>query len=390
MRRPTECCHGLFSERPESGSQPLCEGTSVENRSRPGRSLRILGVTAALMVCNAVSLAQEAAPVSIAQADVGSAQEVLTLTGTVTSARSAELSARVSGLVKRVLVDAGSRVESGALLIELDDEMARLELERSAAEVTEGRIRLDDAKRRYNEVLRLVQDRHVSNSQADTVKAEMETAAAALKRLEVERRLQAERVSRHRLLAPFDGVVSRKFTESGEWVDTGTPVLELVAVGEVRVDVQVPQERHRNLSRSSTAEVRIDALPGQPFEGEVTAIVPVKDPASRTFLVRISVPGATEALTPGMSATVAFRLDRSFDVMTIPRDALIRQPDGSALVWVVIDDNGRTVAAPRRVVLGQSVGDAIAVESGLDDTARVVVRGNELLREGREVRIVTP
>ena len=155
MRRPNECCHGLFSERPESGSQPLCEGTSVENRSRPGRSLRILGVTAALMVCNAVSLAQEAAPVSIAQPDVGSAQEVLTLTGTVTSARSAELSARVSGLVKRVLVDAGSRVESGALLIELDDEMARLELERSAAEVTEGRIRLDDAKRRYNEVLRL-------------------------------------------------------------------------------------------------------------------------------------------------------------------------------------------------------------------------------------------
>ncbi len=359
-------------------------------RSCPAHSLRLLGASAALIICGEVSLAQEAAPVQIVQPQVGTAQEVLTLTGTVTSARSAELSARVSGLVRRVRVDAGSRVESGALLIELDDEIARLELERSAAEVKEGQIRLDDARRRYNEVLRLVEDRHVPKSQADTVKAELESAAAALKRLEVERQLQAERVARHRLLAPFDGVVSRKLTESGEWVDTGTPVLELVAVSDVRVDVQVPQERHRDISRSSAADVRIDALEGQSFEGEITAIVPVKDPASRTFLVRIGVPAATEALTPGMSATVAFRLDRSSGVMTIPRDALIRQPDGSALVWVVIDDDGRTIAAPRRVVLGRPVGDNMAIESGLDDAARVVVRGNELLREGREVRIVVP
>lgn len=354
------------------------------------RSLRRLGLPLALAFHTAASLAQDAAPVRVVQPDRGAAQDVITLTGTVTSARSADLSVRVSGLVKRVLVDAGIRVEAGELLIELDDELARLELERASAEVAEGRIRLEDARRRYDEVLRLVEDRHVPKSQAENVKAELQIAAAGMKRLEVERRQQTERVQRHRLLAPFDGVVSRKLTESGEWVDTGTPVLELVAVDEIRVDVRVPQEQYLSPDTPVTVEVRTDALPGRSFEGRVAAVVPVKDPSSRTFLLRIDVPEATGHLTPGMSATVALRLGTSRGAVTIPRDAITRQADGSALVWVVVDEDGRSVAAPRRVELGPAVGDSVEVAAGLEASALVVVRGNELLREGREVRILGP
>ena len=76
--------------------------------------------------------------------------------------------------------------------------------------------------------------------------------------------------------------------------------------------------------------------------------------------------------------------------LTIPRDAITRQADGSALVWVIVDQDGRTVAAPRRVELGRPLGDAVEVAAGLDASARVVVRGNELLREGREVRVLGP
>jgi multidrug efflux pump subunit AcrA (membrane-fusion protein) len=91
-----------------------------------------------------------------------------------------------------------------------------------------------------------------------------------------------------------------------------------------------------------------------------------------------------------MSASVAFRLERSQSALTIPRDAVIRQPDGSALVWVVVENGGRSVAAPRPVELGRPLGEAIEVRSGLDGEARVVVRGNELLREGSAVRILPP
>lgn len=326
----------------------------------------------------------------VVRPELGTVSDSLTLTGTVTSARVAALSPRVSGLVARVYVDAGSRVQAGDLLIELDDALARLELERVKAAQEEGRIRLEEARRLRDEAVRLVADRNIPRSQADTAEAEVRIAAATLVRLEAESRQQDELVVRHRLVAPFAGVVGRKLTEAGEWVATGTSVLELVALDQIRVDVQVPQEHYDELKQGARVEVRADALPQQVFAGKLATVVPVKDPASRTFLARIAVTDAGEQLTPGMSARVVFELDRSRGALTIPRDALIRQPDGSALLWVVVEEEGRNIAAPRPVVLGRSIGNAIEVRSGLEADARVIVRGNEALREGRSVRIVPP
>jgi RND family efflux transporter MFP subunit len=360
---------------------------SEVQRNRRSR-LRGAVVTCVLIAaCRPASgVAQEPSPVVVAQPGIGTVPETLELTGTVTSARVAELSPRVSGLVARVLVDAGSR---GDLLLELDDALARLELERVTAELDEGRIRLAEAKRLRDEVVRLVADHHVPKSQADTVEAELEIAAAAVTRLNIQRRQQAEIVARHRLLAPFPGIVSRKLSETGEWVATGTPVLELVATDELRVDVQAPQQRQSDLAAGTVATIRADGLPGVEFQGTVSAVVPVKDPASRTFLVRIAVPKTGGQLTPGMSANVTFTLERALGAMTVPRDAIIRQPDGSALVWVVVEQGESSIAAPRRVELGRAIGDFIEVRSGLDSEARVVVRGNELLREGRPVNVLS-
>jgi membrane fusion protein (multidrug efflux system) len=351
---------------------------------------RRLVATACLVLaaCPWLAAAQSAAPVRIATPSLGTVADVLTLTGTVTSARAAALSPRVSGLVRAVHVDAGSEVRAGDVLIELDDALARLELERVKAAVDEGRIRLEEAERVRNEARRLVADRNIPKSQADAAEAEVRIAAAAVARLAAERRQQEEVVARHRLLAPFAGVVAQKRTEAGEWVATGTPVLDLVAVDDTRVDVQAPQELYEDLRAGARVSVHLDALPGEPLDGRIAAVVPVKDPASRTFLVRVQVPEGGDRLTPGMSARVAFQLDRSRGALTVPRDAVIRQPDGSALVWVVVDEGGRSVSAPRPVELGRPVGDRIEIRSGLDPDARVVTHGNETLREGRPVSIV--
>ncbi|HSN71444.1 MAG TPA: efflux RND transporter periplasmic adaptor subunit [Steroidobacteraceae bacterium] len=361
------------------------ESTDLRASSPHRRVIAALWV--ALAASSGAAWSQEAAPVRVVRPAIGTVADFLTLTGTVTSARSAALSPRVSGLVARVHVDAGSRVKAGDLLVELDDAIARLELERVKAAVDEGRIRLEEAERVRDEARRLVADRNIPKSQADAAEAEVRIVGAALARLQAERRQQEELVARHRLLAPFPGVVAQKRTEAGEWVATGTPVVDLVAVEDTRVDVQVPQERHDDLREGTPVTVQLDAASGEPIEGRIAALVPVKDPASRTFLVRVAVP-QDERLTPGMSATVAFRLDRSLGAMTVPRDAVIRQPDGSTLVWVVVEEGGRTVAAPRPVQIGRPVGDMLEVRSGLDPQAQVVVRGNEMLREGRPVRIV--
>ena len=199
---------------------------------------------------------------------------------------------------------------------------------------------------------------------------------------------QTEMVARHTVVAPFDGVVVRKRTEIGEWAESGTPVLDFVGTDRLRLDVQVPQEHYVAVSRATSAFVRIDAYPDEMFSGQVIAAVPVGDPNARTFLVRILLDNPSNEIIAGMSAEAMFTLPGIRGAVEIPRDAIIRYPDGTTSVWVVEDGDGGPRAHERRVRLGKSLGQTVKVLDGLSGDARIVVRGNETLEDGAAVRLV--
>jgi RND family efflux transporter MFP subunit len=203
-------------------------------------------------------------------------------------------------------------------------------------------------------------------------------------------REQAELVRRHSLVAPFDGVVARKLTESGEWVTRGTPVLELVATDRVRLDVYAPQERFRDVKEGATVQVSPDALPGRTLAGRIAALVPATDRNTRNFLVRILVDDPEYALPPGTSATATIRIAREGGAgVVVPRDALLRHADGGHSVMVVDEDEkGVAVGRRRNIRIGTIAGDGVEVVAGLDGSERVIVRGNESLRDGQPVRVL--
>lgn len=353
---------------------------------RPFPVLPALLVLCATLVPAAPACAQSAPPVTVATAELAPVTRTLRMTGTVTSERSAALSPRVSGLVAKVHVDAGDRVGAGQVLIELDAALGRLALERATAGLEEARARLAETERLYRQAAELVERNFFPETQLHAAEAERRVAAAAVARLEAEERQQGELVRRHDVVAPFPGVVSRRLTDAGEWVETGTPVLELVDTGRLRVDVQVPQEQYRALATGSSAEVRLDPLPERVLRGRIVARVPVNDPAARTFLARIEVDGAEGIMAPGMSAQVAFTLRGASSAVTVPRDAIVRRQDGGTRVWIV--NEADSTVSEREVELVRSLQNSVEVRSGLAAGTKVVVRGNETLREGQKVRIV--
>ena len=164
------------------------------------------------------------------------------------------------------------------------------------------------------------------------------------------------------------------------------PVIELVATDRVRLDVQAPQERFGAIRQDAVVRVLADSLPGEALTGRVVARVPVSDPSARTFLVRVLVEGAAGRLLPGTSATAVIGLPGSRSALVIPRDALLRYPDGSYSVFVVRHAEGGSTAIERRVKLGRG-GAQVEILEGIEPTDRVVVRGNERLRNGQTVRI---
>lgn len=358
----------------------------------PGRARVgiLLGVLSGLTLPGDSYSAENAVPVEVTVAQrSGDVIRTFSATGTVTSRRRARLSSRTTGLVDTISVDAGSRVKKGDVLASLDPKLAEIELDLIRAEIEGAMVELQDANRRVEEVSDLIERGGFARSEARTLEAAVRLREAELKRLQVQETRQIEQIERHRLVAPFSGVIAEKMTEEGEWVDTGTPVLELVEMDQVWFDIQVPQEFLAPIQDAEKVTVTLDAYPKRSLEASISAVVPVKDEVSRSFLTRFDLKDPERLAAPGMSgmAAVAWRSGGGTSVK-VPRDALVRFPDGSAKVWIVEKDEESLRVRSKVVRTAGTLGESVEVVEGLNGDETVVVRGNEGLREGQSVRVL--
>lgn len=330
----------------------------------------------------------EPMPVYVTEARVAPVVEDLPLTGTITSEHSAALSSRVSGLVNKVNVDAGDKVSRGDILVELDSTLAKLALNRAQAAVNEAKVAQKEAIRLSNEAKDLARSKNIPETTVQSRMADVEIKTAAVARLEAEYKEQSEIVNRHTVIAPFQGVVSRKLTEAGEWVQTGTPVIDLVATDQLRLDVQAPQEYFRLISEKTPVIVRVDTVPDKEFSAKVLTTVPVNDPRARTFLTRILINGADGIIFPGMSAQAIFNIQLQQEALQLPRDAIVQYPDGRNTVWIVMDKDGQQIASEQQIQLGRNASGNVIIRKGLEPGSIVVLRGNETLQQGQVVKIL--
>lgn len=313
--------------------------------------------------------------------------EQVPLTGTVTSARVSPVSSEIAGKVSSMQVESGDHVAEGDKLIELDSEFAKLALRQAKGATREAQAGLEDAERRLSVAQRLVGQRAVSETELRTRETEVETDRAVLERLQAEQEEQALRLERHEITAPFSGVIAQRMTEVGAWVAPGSAVVELVAMDELRIDVPVPQDDFPRLEVDTGVTVELEAFPGEVFEARLDRVVPVGDPSARTFKARVVLEDDQIDLTPGMSARVTLHLATGERDPVIPRDALIRYPDGRTVVWTVEDRDGTLRASKRLVETGLAFDGQLQIREGLEAGERVVVEGNEGLRPGQAVRL---
>lgn len=322
--------------------------------------------------------------VAVVSSDAGAAP--LQLSGTFVARRRATLSSELSGLVAGIEVEVGDQVNREDVLATLDDTLAKLDLASSEAAVEEARARAQDARRLAEETDALKGSGAVSSSSIATRRASAQETQAALQSRMAAARERRERVARHQIRAPFQGVIAERFIETGEWANTGDATFELVDTSEVWLEVQFPQRRFRELTADTPIEIAPDTSPDTPRPARLVAAVPVADPASRTMRLRLVAESKAGDLLPGASGTARFALAGVGGTVRVSRDALVRRPDGTPGVWIVTGESGALVAEARKVTVGRSVGEAVEIREGLQAGDRVVIRGNESLRQGEPVR----
>ncbi|MBT8090007.1 MAG: efflux RND transporter periplasmic adaptor subunit [Gammaproteobacteria bacterium] len=331
-------------------------------------------------------------PVQVETVSKRAVLKQINVTGTVTSPRTAVLSTAVAGLVAELTIDEGDRVETGDALLKLDAELAQLALERALAEVRQREIAVADASRRFTEAEEVGTQRGIARTQIESLRAEVSSNEAELMASRAAAREQQAIVERHTLSAPFAGVISERYAELGEWVNPGNGLLELVATDNLRFDFRVGQENYAALSPNDPVEITLDALTDRTVSGHVATIVPIKNPSARTFLVRVLADTSETdnplLITPGMSARGKLNIDAGRSGVAVPRDAILRFPDGRMTVWVVDNSDELPVVHERVIRAGFEFDGVVEIASGLVDGDVVVVRGNETLQEGQTVSIL--
>lgn len=351
---------------------------------RPGLTAAVLS----LLICPQAALSERAAaPVVVAPVAETEISEVLQLTGTVTALRDAQLSVATPGLVTALHVDAGDHVNQGDPLLEMDGELARLQYEAARATQEQSARALADAQRRLAEARSLAPKQSIAETVVKDIAAEAAEDEAALQRARAETGYRKGVLDRHRLSAPFAGVIRERAVELGEWVAPGRPILSLVSTQELRLDFQVPEDYLARVRAGQAMRFSLGAERQQLYAGSVSTTVPVTDPTVRTFLARVEAAEPVPGMLPGMSAQGELRLDTGRVGITVPRDAILRYNDGRLVVWVTEESGGEIIAAERLVKVGASFDGRVEILSGLAQGDRVVVKGNESLRSGQALEI---
>lgn len=339
----------------------------------------------ATVLCQPCTFAQT--PVAVATPSVESTKARFQFTGTITSDREASLSPRVAGLVVEADAEMGYAAKQGELLVRLDDTLAQMDLQEKELNLQAAMTELANAKRRLEEAVELG-DANFPRSEKENRETTYRMAEISVRRLETLVATQKEIVDRHKIVAPFKGIVVKKNAELGEWVQTGNPVLRFVDTENLRLDIQVPQEQLSLVNNSKTVTVHVAGARETAFEATIEARSPLVDPQTRTFQVRIRLENPPAHIKPGMSADAIFKPVSETPKLFISRDAILRTANNEVIVWVAERNGPGYRASKRTVQLGSSSGESIEVRNGLKASDEVIYQGNESLREGQELRIV--
>jgi len=293
----------------------------------------------------------------------GAAIEAIYATGSVEPTVMLPIASRVAGTLVELAADEGSRVHKGQVLARIEDRDLN-----STVEELEARARF--AREDFSRTQDLVQKGFVSPGELDSKRAEMEAAAASLRRASAQRDFTA-------LKAPADGVIIRRDGEVGQYFPAGQALFTLACCAPLRVSVEVDEEDILKVHVGQKAVLRTDALAGQVLDGEVAQLTPKGDPVARSYRVRIRLADASP-LRVGMTVDANLVVAEHANALLVPSAAV-----QAGTVWVVRDGHLHRQAV-RAGVLGP---ERTEILEGLDEGAQIVLAPIDGLKEGRSARV---
>lgn len=315
----------------------------------------------------AAPAAERAIPVYTHRVVPRTLREEVTATGAVRAGESIDLVSELTGKVVALHFEEGSVVERGALLVKLDDAELQAQYDRARHRVELARVQAErqrellagqgTSRQNYDAA---VNEQRVLESEADLIRAQL---------------LKTE------IRAPFSGAVGLRYVSVGSFVSPPTRIASLQSLDELKIDFSIAERYMARITTGADIEVHVAGREAA-IHGEVYAIEPQIDPATRTIRLRARAPNPGRVF-PGAFATVKLIVQEVPEALLVPATALV---PGLNEQRVFVVENGR--AEPRVVQTGIRLAREVQISSGLTAGAEVITSGQLQLQPGSLVRPV--
>jgi RND family efflux transporter MFP subunit len=322
--------------------------------------------------------------VEVATVEKRTVSATTTLVGTGEPWLETVVASEESGLVSGMLIEEGDRVTKGQALCEQDTDQLKLRIEAARADLEEAQVLSAQAENEWKRQKRLYAINSISEKAYEEAKFRAEAARSRVASSKATLRALQDQLDSREIKAPLSGYVVERHCLVGQWLGEGEPVVTLVVPDPILFRVPVPERYVSFIKKGDTAQVTFDALPGRTFQGKVFAVIPRADDAARTFPVRIEISNPDGEIKSGMLGRATLGVGMPRKAILVPKDALVLSPRRKA-VYVIENRLARLVP----VSTGAEHGPLIEVQGDLQAGSQVVVRGNERLRPGQPVKIIS-
>lgn len=318
--------------------------------------------------------------VEVVQAQVQSWPQMVQANGAIQAWQEIIVSPETGGLrIVELLVEVGSTVKRGDLLVRLADDTVRAELRKQEATVAQAKASYEQARSNHRRARATANSGALSEQQIEeyriseqTAKAKLDAAAAELDSIRL-------KLAQTRITAIDDGVVASKSAVLGDVVAAGSELYRLIRQGRLEWRPEVDARQLATISVGDTVQL---SLPdGRQVQGEVRLTAPTLNENTGRAIVYVTLDPASGARN-GMFANGSIRLGES-PALTLPQSAITRR-DGRAYVWLLQQDDR---VASRVVQTGRQVGERIEILSGITQQDRVILSGGAFLAEDARVTV---
>ena len=274
-----------------------------------------------------------------------------------------------SGRVAKILFADGAHVEKGTPLFQFDTDLAQSDL-------AEAKARLQLAQASFERNQKLRQSGNVAQSAYDEALSARDVARATVDAAQV-------RLDKLTIAAPFSGTLGFRTVSEGAYVTAGTALVQLDKTDRLQVSFAVPELQEQAVQAAKGVTFTADAVPGQSFSADITALNPVIDVNGRALQVRAMADNADARLRPGLLVRVSVKGPERQAVL-VPEQSVVQRA-GGAVIFTVADNTATEV----KVKLGKRLDGKVEVVDGIKADDTVVTAGNAQLSNGAKVEVVS-